>query len=203
MTNPIARISRPQSWRHEFIREHGYRCHYCNRPGGLEIGPDDRPWHIDHKNPLAEGGEDVEDNLALACKRCNLAKHTQPYKQFRRFALGAFWNDVMESASDEDLDSLLRSYAGTPEGMWFFEVGDGDGSPIRVISRPESENNNTADGIVAEIPSTVGRRNGDWAVADFLVRAHRLAPLMIAEIRLLRVELAEARGETQATEDAA
>src|SRR5688500_17438885 len=107
MSLPIPRISRPQNWRHEFIRQHGYRCHYCNRPGGLDIGPDNRPWHVDHKDPLAEGGEDTHENLALACKRCNLAKHTQPYKQFRRFALGAFWNEVTEASSDEDLDSLL------------------------------------------------------------------------------------------------
>jgi hypothetical protein len=165
MSNPIARISRPQSWRHEFIREHGYRCHYCNRPGGPSIGPDNRPWHIDHKDPLAEGGEDTEDNIALACKRCNLAKHTQPYKQFRRFAFGAFWNEVTKSAAEEDLDDLLRSYAGTPDGTWFFEVAGSAGSPIRVICRPESEINNTADDIVAEIPSVAGRRNGDWAAA--------------------------------------
>lgn len=193
MSNPIARISRPQAWRSEFIREHGYRCHYCNRPGGPEIGPDNRAWHVDHMHPLAEGGEDIETNLALACKRCNLAKHTQPYKQFVRFALGAFWNEVTKAASEEDLDSLLRSYAGTPDGTWFFEVGEGERTAIRVVCRPEGENNNTADSLVAEVPSTVGRRNGDWAVADFLVRAHQLVPLMVAEIRLLRAELDEAR----------
>src|SRR5690606_41683773 len=103
--------------------------------------------------------EDVEENLTLACKRCNLAKGTQPYQQFVRFARGAFWNDVIESASDEDLESLLRSYAGTPAGAWFFEVTQ-EGAPYRVVCRPAGDTSNAGDDYVAEIPRSEERRVG-------------------------------------------
>jgi hypothetical protein len=36
------RINRPDSWRADFIKRNGFRCHYCNRSGAADIGPDDR-----------------------------------------------------------------------------------------------------------------------------------------------------------------
>ena len=41
------------------------RCVYCNRRGLL---------HLEHVEPLSRGGEHTPDNLAWACRACNLAK---------------------------------------------------------------------------------------------------------------------------------
>lgn len=193
MTDRIARIARSATWRASFIEANGYRCHYCNRPGGPTLGPDSRAWHVDHKNPLADGGEDTEDNLALACKRCNIAKHTQPYKQFRAYASVAFWNEAPEPVSSRSLDDLLGAWVGTQQGTWFYEVPEADRAPYRVHCRPDEEISNSADELVAVVEPGYGRRGGGHFVAEFLIHAHRMVPQLIAEIHMLRAELAEAR----------
>lgn len=206
MTDRIARISRSALWRAGFIEANGFRCHYCNRPGGPTLGPDARAWHVDHKNPLADGGDDVEENLALACKRCNIAKHTQSYKQFRAYASVAFWNKAPDPTSEADLEELLHAWAGTPQGAWSYIIPRRDElTPYVITSRPGGEINNNADDDVAEVRNYGSRGCKGAYIADFIVHAHRMMPHLIAEIRMLRAELAEARGETQgtATEDAA
>lgn len=47
------------------------RCEYCRRYQEL-IG--DSFFEIEHIIPLARGGQTTPDNLALACRRCNLLK---------------------------------------------------------------------------------------------------------------------------------
>lgn len=42
-----------------------YTCQYCGRSAE----------HIDHVVPLSKGGSCTNDNLALACRECNLRKH--------------------------------------------------------------------------------------------------------------------------------
>jgi HNH endonuclease len=106
------RINRPDSWRADFIKRSGFRCHYCNRRGAATLGPDDRPWHVDHMHPVSRGGSDEDDNLVLACKRCNLSKGAQPYGRFSEFARLAFWVPDDWRVSEGDLDSLMDSYAG-------------------------------------------------------------------------------------------
>ncbi len=112
---PAGRVNRPDSWRADFIASNGFRCHYCNRRGAAARGPDDRPWHVDHKHPISRGGPDEEDNLVLACKRCNVSKGAQPYVQFRRFAELAFWVPDDWRVSEGDLDWLMDCYAGWGE----------------------------------------------------------------------------------------
>ena len=34
------------------------------------------PFEVEHINPISEGGEDQESNLALSCRSCNLFKGT-------------------------------------------------------------------------------------------------------------------------------
>lgn len=53
------------------------RCAYCGRYP--KVG--DR--HVDHVVPLSRGGTHSVDNLAIACARCNLAKHTKTEEEFR------------------------------------------------------------------------------------------------------------------------
>jgi hypothetical protein len=193
VSDRIPRISRSPLWRAGFIEAQGFRCHYCNRPGGPTIGPDARAWHVDHKNPLADGGEDAEDNLALACKRCNIAKGTQPYKNFRAYARAAFWSQAPEAVDERQLDDLLNAWAWGPQGTWSFRQPQEEPGDFEVWSRPEGEISDSGDDLVARIPKDYGRRATGHSAATFLVLSHRLVPRLIAELRTLRAELAEAR----------
>lgn len=58
----------------QFIAENGERCRYCRRKGDARNGPDGKAWHIDHVTPVAAGGTNARENLALACAGCNTAK---------------------------------------------------------------------------------------------------------------------------------
>ena len=202
MPEKIARIQRPLAWRHEFIRSHDYRCHYCNRfAGSVEVGPDGKPWHVEHMDALAAGGEDVEENLTLACERCNSLKHTLPYGNFKQYAKACFWEGEPERISDQELDHFATTYLHTRYGSWFYSDST-DGS-VRLYALPAHELGIESADYIAEV-STAGMTSkpamGD---ANFIVLAHRLAPKFIAEIHLLRAELAALRGDPQATPDAA
>lgn len=54
------------------------RCEYCRRRGTKELGPDGSPWTIDRVVPGMRGGTYSPDNVALACRFCNMKKRTQP-----------------------------------------------------------------------------------------------------------------------------
>ena len=49
-----------------------HRCEYCLAPEELS----GKEFHVEHIIPLATGGTDELNNLALACFRCNLSKGT-------------------------------------------------------------------------------------------------------------------------------
>ena len=51
------------------------RCGYCQNP--QELMP--YKLEIEHLNPIANGGETIEENLWLACRMCNGFKATQTY----------------------------------------------------------------------------------------------------------------------------
>lgn len=46
------------------------RCEYC----GLSQGGQEATFHVDHVMPIAEGGQTVAENVALACVSCSLRK---------------------------------------------------------------------------------------------------------------------------------
>jgi len=52
----------------------GWVCSYCKESGGRSLGPDHRPWHIDHVYAQSLGGDNNPDNLILSCATCNLQK---------------------------------------------------------------------------------------------------------------------------------
>jgi hypothetical protein len=205
MSNPIARISRPQAWRHEFIREHGYRCHYCNRfAGSVEVGPDGKPWHVDHMNALAAGGEDAEENLTLACERCNSIKHTLPYENFRRYARAILWADEPSRLDLRELELLESSFLKTTGGAWMHrDISDQRPEPTElIVCVVEGDPSIDSSESIAEVFTTGGHYGGRHNL-DFIVRAHRLMPQMTAEIHLLHAELAVLRAAAQAIPDAA
>lgn len=51
------------------------QCGYCRVPSQWVYAP----MEIDHIIPKAAGGSDDEDNLWLACPRCNIYKHAQTH----------------------------------------------------------------------------------------------------------------------------
>ncbi|MGW4825790.1 HNH endonuclease [Streptomyces sp. NPDC004227] len=197
MSNPIARISRPQAWRHEFIREHGYRCHYCNRfAGSVEVGPDGKPWHVDHMNALAAGGEDVEENLTLACGRCNSLKHTLPYDNFRRYARQLLWSGEPQRLRLEDLEALEGAFLRTSSGRWLTRDISDERSEYtsQLFALEDHESDLDAANVIGEFLIPSGRTGGGHNLR-FVIEAHRLVPQLIAEIHLLHAELAMLRGQ--------
>ncbi len=52
----------------------GYMCMYC--------GATHRKLTIDHIEALNNGGPHCEDNLVVACRRCNSSKHTKPLEDW-------------------------------------------------------------------------------------------------------------------------
>lgn len=204
MTEKIARISRPQSWRHEFIRSHDYRCHYCNRfAGSVDAGPDGKPWHVEHMDALAEGGADAEENLTLACERCNSIKHTLPYANFKQYARSFLWDEDPKRVSDSDLNTLMTAYLRSTDGDWFYVTPEEDTGAVRLHTFLSHELGMESAGFFAEINIRGSTSKPAMGDADFIVLAHRLMPGLVAELHTLRAELALLRGDTQATTDAA
>jgi hypothetical protein len=48
----------------------GHRCEYCHAPESIF----NFPFEVEHIVPVSRGGGDEPDNLALACRACNLRK---------------------------------------------------------------------------------------------------------------------------------
>lgn len=58
------------------LKKTNYRCRYCNKP------LDKKKWHLDHIIPLALNGKNNRENLAGACKICNIMKHAFTETEF-------------------------------------------------------------------------------------------------------------------------
>ena len=63
-------MSIPGWLRREVTVRAGHRCEYCR----LAQAGQEAAFHVDHIHPIAEGGETVPENLALACVSCSLRK---------------------------------------------------------------------------------------------------------------------------------
>lgn len=61
----------------------GYQCHYCRKP--IKTTQD---MHLDHKTPLARGGTDSIENIAVACVRCDFIKGVLNEREFLRSRCG-------------------------------------------------------------------------------------------------------------------
>jgi len=53
-------------------------CTYCNKKC-LNV------WHLEHKNPLARGGDNSLDNLTISCPTCNLSKGKKTVEEFNKY----------------------------------------------------------------------------------------------------------------------
>lgn len=62
----------------------GHRCHLCNRKVDMSLSGDHKQGPtIDHLIPLADGGDDVASNVALAHRSCNCARGSRGTAQLR------------------------------------------------------------------------------------------------------------------------
>jgi len=164
-------------------------------------------------DPISRGGADTEENLTLACKRCNLAKGVQPYSRFKEFAEKHFWAPDDWRASEYDLDRLmelrqnvdsLRTFhMSFADLSWHLNYSD-DKAGIVLIGAHEHNGTFTErilslDGSLAEYRTSdyhkTAGRDGN-AVLALVIEMYRLMPAMVAELRLLR-------GEESNTEDEA
>ena len=51
-----------------YERDNGI-CHLCYRPNAI-----DGKWELDHILPVTQGGTHTKDNVAIACRKCNIRK---------------------------------------------------------------------------------------------------------------------------------
>lgn len=51
----------------------GHRCEYCHAPESVF----NFPFEVEHVTPRSAGGADVESNLALSCRSCNVHKSSR------------------------------------------------------------------------------------------------------------------------------
>ena len=65
----------PIAWKRRMRQEAGARCGYCLTSETL-LG---MPMEFEHLTPLAGGGQTVEENLWLSCRRCNEIKGSQTH----------------------------------------------------------------------------------------------------------------------------
>lgn len=81
---PIPKVSYKlkRSLRVSILERDNYTCRYCERKGTKKWDPDRYRWHIDHMLPRSRGGNNHPDNLALACAKCNMAKHMMTADEF-------------------------------------------------------------------------------------------------------------------------
>jgi hypothetical protein len=67
-------------------KSHGF-CWYC----GIQMHPF-RNFHVDHVNPVVNGGTNEIQNLVPSCQSCNSKKRARPAEFLRKFmADGTFW----------------------------------------------------------------------------------------------------------------
>ena len=139
--------------------------------------------------PVSRGGPDEDENLALACKRCNLSKGAQPYERFRAFARLAFWVPDDWRVCEGDLDALMDSYASWGDKQ--FQDRD-----WKIDARTEAIcvfNSETQFGPLLELAAPYRGGREPYFEVLYLVRdMYRALPAMIAEIRMHR---AAERGE--------
>src|ERR1044072_1238629 len=83
----------------------GYRCEYCHAPQAAF----NFRFEVEHIRPQAAGGTDEEDNLALACRSCNIYKsaRTSGFDEVTRAEVRLF--NPRGDAWDEHFEVVTRT----------------------------------------------------------------------------------------------
>jgi HNH endonuclease len=88
-------------------RRAAHRCEYCHAPEVVF----NFPFEVDHIQPQAEAGTSEEDNLALACRSCNIYKsaYLTGFDEMTESTVRLFhprrdvWEDHFEVLSDRGM----------------------------------------------------------------------------------------------------
>ena len=80
----LRRIGVPQSWRRKIAKAQKWKCYYCGeqmhkKPRGTN---DQKQVTLDHKTPLATGGDNRKSNLVADCRGCNSDKGNMDEQAF-------------------------------------------------------------------------------------------------------------------------
>lgn len=80
----LRRIGVPQSWRRIIAKAQKWKCYYCGDQMHKKQRSDNDPKVVtlDHKTPLAQGGDNRKTNLVAACRGCNLDKGNMDEQTF-------------------------------------------------------------------------------------------------------------------------
>ncbi len=123
------------SLREQIAREERYRCGYCLRTEELA----GMPMSVDHIVPSAAGGADAEENLCLACRRCDEYKGTQTHARDPETGETAFVSDIRSSNFVRlvrcSSDFFCRTGFATPSETFIRgdpeNIPDGVANPVR------------------------------------------------------------------------
>lgn len=85
------------------IRKSNERCYYC----GCVVKESKRT--IDHKTPLARGGETISENLVMSCQKCNNEKGFLTEEEYREYKEIADIK-VSENTVVVTLTAVINSY---------------------------------------------------------------------------------------------
>lgn len=77
----------PEALRWDVLNRDEWTCHYCGRElltawEAAQQGRRCDQYEVDHIVPVAEGGENVLENLVAACLSCNRSKCARSYSEF-------------------------------------------------------------------------------------------------------------------------
>lgn len=78
------------------LKKYQFRCLYC------DCNLSSKTWRLDHFFSKAMGGKNVEDNLAPACKWCNMMKNALDGHAFLHRCKIISENNFFKKALDED-----------------------------------------------------------------------------------------------------
>jgi len=124
-----AKAARQVPWlqlRQMAFERDGERCAYCNAVDG--------PFEVDHIVPRIKGGEDVLDNVAVACRSCNRAKRDRE---------GDDWGVLRERrARDRDRKRQERAMSKDVRGQNATSPDSRDATPPCPLDGPPKDISN-------------------------------------------------------------
>ena len=107
-------------------------CYYCGRKlitptmsGYDAYAPNE--FTIDHLTPRCKGGTSTPDNLAPACRQCNVIKRGKTVEEYREYL--AWLRIGVDRFTDSQIDWLLENGIEPPQPppyTFYFEEMEGD-----------------------------------------------------------------------------
>ena len=112
-------------------------CYYC---GKNITDPEDLT--VDHKIPIARGGQTVEFNLVISCKNCNLTKSNLNESEYK-----SILNEAIEQMKSTNLYDIILFNNSLESAMEFKKLQISKKSEFQKAI--EQEKNNLIDGVGA------------------------------------------------------